>query len=217
MDMLRENVEKSRVRFYKMYPWLRGKKIVLYVPTFRKGQILDPKELVENFDFDDDQWLIVKRHPNQQLRLASVRPGLTCSRLPTSVVLSVADVVITDYSAVTIEAAILNKPVYFYLFDYEDYLSHNGLNVKLFDEFPDCTFSDPKELLKAIDEDNYDFENYKRFQEKYLPDMNGRATDKIANLVINCMEKDKHDAINESIAEQNKADGIVGSEGAMRS
>ena len=48
MDVLRENVEKSRVRFYKMYPWLRGKKIVLYVPTFRKGQILDPKELVEN-------------------------------------------------------------------------------------------------------------------------------------------------------------------------
>ena len=216
MDLLRENVEESRMRFYKMYPWLRGKKIVLYVPTFRKGHILDPKELVESFDFDDDQWLIVKRHPNQQLRLSSVRPGLTCSRLPTSVVLSVADVVITDYSAVTIEAAILNKPVYFYLFDYEDYLSHNGLNVKLFDEFPDCTFSDPKELLKAIDEDNYDFENYKRFQEKYLPDLNGRATDKIANLIVNCMERDKHDAINECIAEQNKIDGIVDSEGAVR-
>ena len=216
MDVLRENVEKSRVRFYKMYPWLRGKKIVLYVPTFRKGQILDPKELVQNFDFDDDQWLVVKRHPNQQLRLSSVRPGLTCSRLPTSVVLSVADVVITDYSAITIEAAILNKPVYFYLFDYEDYLSHNGLNVKLFDEFPTCIYRDPKELLKAIDEENYDFENYRRFQEKYLPDMSGRATDKIANLIINCMERNKHDAIYECIAEQNKIDGVVGSEGTVR-
>ena len=217
MDILRENVQKSRVRFYKMYPWLRGKKIVLYVPTFRKGQILDPKELVENFDFDDDQWLVVKRHPNQQLRLSSVRPGLTCSRLPTSVVLSVADAVITDYSAVTIEAAILNKPVYFYLFDYEDYLSHNGLNVNLADEFPDSTFYDAKSLLKAIDDDNYDFENYRRFREKYLPDQNGRATDKIASLVVNCMEKDKHDAINESIAEQNKIDGVMDSEGALRS
>ena len=47
---------------------------------------------------------------------------------------------------------------------------------------------------------------------KYLPDLNGRATDKIADLIIDCMERDKHDAISEHIARQNQIDGAVDSE-----
>ena len=130
--------------------------------------------------------------------------------MPTSTVLSVCDCVITDYSAITIEAALLGKPVYFYLFDYEDYMAHNGLNVKLFEEFPDCVFSDAQKLMDAVNSGEYDYENYERFCSKYLPDLSGRATDKIAELIIDCMERDKHDAISESIARQNQADGAVG-------
>ena len=132
--------------------------------------------------------------------------------MPTSTVLSVCDCVITDYSAITIEAALLGKPVYFYLFDYEDYLDHNGLNVKLFDEFPDCVFRDPEKLVAAIDKGEYDTDNYRRFCRRYLPDLTGRATDKIADLIIDCMERDKHDAISEHIARQNQIDGAVDSE-----
>ena len=40
MDDLRENVERSRELFYATYPQYRGKKIVLYAPTFR-GNALD--------------------------------------------------------------------------------------------------------------------------------------------------------------------------------
>ena len=155
--------------------------------------------------------LIIKRHPNQLLDVESIPPAITGSKVPTSTVLSVCDCVITDYSAITIEAALLGKPVYFYLFDYEDYMAHNGLNVKLFDEFPGCVFSDAQELMAAINSGEYDYANYERFREKYLPDLSGRATDKIAELIIDCMERDKHDAISERIARQNQADGAVGS------
>ena len=137
MDKLREGQEEARRQFYETYPQLKGKKIILYAPTFRKGQALDPKELVRAFRFDGSCVLIIKRHPNQLLVVDNLAPALTCPGMPTSTVLSVCDCVITDYSAITIEAALLGKPVYFYLFDYEDYLDHNGLNVKLFDEFPD--------------------------------------------------------------------------------
>ena len=212
MDKLREGVEDARREFYERYPKLRGKKIVLYAPTFRKGQALDPKELVRAFHFNGEQVLIIKRHPNQLLIVDNLAPALTCPGMPTSTILSVCDCVITDYSAITIEAALLGKPVYFYLFDYEDYLDHNGLNVKLFDEFPDCIFRDPEKLADAIDSGEYDMENYRRFCKKYLPDQSGRATDKIAGLIIDCMERDKHDAISEQIARQNKIDGAVDSE-----
>lgn len=202
MDMLRENTEKCREQFYAAYPELEGKKLILYAPTFRKGQILDPKPIVDAFDFNDHQQLIIKRHPNQRLNEENLGQALTCDEVPTSTVLSVCDCVITDYSAITIEAAILKKPVYFYLFDLEDYLSRNGLNVLLSDEFPDSVFYEPRKLFDSIEHGSYDFDNYKRFCEKYLPDQSGRATDKIAALIIDCMEKDKHEAISERISEQ---------------
>lgn len=203
MDMLRENTEKCRRQFYDAYPELEGKKIVLYAPTFRKGQIFDPKAIVDAFDFNGRQQLIIKRHPNQQLNEENLGQAMTCDEVPTSTVLSVCDCVITDYSAITIEAAILKKPVYFYLFDYEDYLSRNGLNVLLSDEFPDSVFTSPDKLFDSIENGTYDFDNYRRFCEKYLPAQSGRATDKIAALIIDCMEKDKHEAISERISKQN--------------
>ena len=215
MDKLREGQEEARRQFYAAYPWLRGKKIVLYAPTFRKGQTLDPKPLVDAFNFGGERMLVVKRHPNQLLNYDSLAPAMTCHKVPTSTVLSVCDCVITDYSAITIEAALLGKPVYFYLFDYEDYLEHNGLNVKLFDEFPDCIFTDPEKLVSAVESGEYDMDNYRRFCRRYLPDLSGRATDKIAGLIIDCMETDKHDAISQSIARQNQIDGAVDNEDSV--
>jgi len=197
MDKLREGVEDAKKRFYGIYPQLRGKRIILYAPTFRKGQVLDPSALVKAFDFKKNDILIIKAHPNQMLNKKMVRPAFTCGKVSTSTVLSICDCVITDYSAITIEAALLRKPVYFYLFDYEDYLSHNGLNVKLFDEFPDCVFTGAKELTAAVQGGEYDYEAYDRFCEKYLPDLSSRATDRISELIIKCMEKDKKDAITE--------------------
>lgn len=216
MDLLREGTVDARRRFFRTYPELEGKKLVLYAPTFRKHEVLDPTELIRAFGDRDDSVLIIKRHPNQRLSLSDVSPAMTCDRVPTSTVLSVCDCVITDYSAITIEAALLNKPVYFYLFDYEEYLSRNGLNVKLFEEFPDNTFVGAKELIDCIDSAEYDFDNYERFRKKYLPDLSGRATDKISDLIIGCMETDKHDAICARLSEQNKAGSAVDNEDTVR-
>ncbi len=217
MDSLRENQQACRELFNKTYPWLKNKKIILYAPTFRKGHVLDTSALRDAFDFKNGKSiLVVKRHPNQQLDMETVRPAFTCSKLPTSVLLSVCDCVITDYSAITIEAAVLGKPVYFYPFDYEDYIAHNGLNVVLSDEFPGSVYRNPGELFAAIEKGDYDYENYSRFRKKYLPDLNGRATDKISELIIDCLEKDKHDAISESIARQNKIDGALGDKDTVR-
>lgn len=216
MDLLREGVDEASRRFYSAYPELSGKKLILYAPTFRKHEVLDPTQLISAFGDRDDCVLIIKRHPNQRLSLDNVSPAVTCDRVPTSTVLSVCDCVITDYSAITIEAALLKKPVYFYLFDYEEYLSRNGLNVKLFDEFPDNTFVGAQELFACIDSGSYDMANYARFCEKYLPDLSGRATDKISDLIIGCMETDKHDAICSRLSKQNKACGAMDNENTVR-
>lgn len=216
MDDLRENVERSRELFYATYPQYRGKKIVLYAPTFRKGKVISANSIVRAFAPRKDTVLVVKYHPNQIKSMEAQMEAEKCDEVPTSVVLSVADCVITDYSAIAIEAAVLDKPLYFYLFDYEDYLSHNGLNVNLPDELPQCVYTSAKALEKAIRTGLYDTEAYEEFREKYLPDMSGRATDKIANLIIGCMENDKHDAIRKIISQQAAVGSTLDSKDTVR-
>ncbi len=216
MDDLRENVERSRELFYATYPQYRGKKIVLYAPTFRKGKVISANSIVRAFAPRKDTVLVVKYHPNQIKSMEAQMEAEKCDEVPTSVVLSVADCVITDYSAIAIEAAVLDKPLYFYLFDYEDYLSHNGLNVNLPDELPQCVYTSAKALEKAIRTGRYDTEAYEEFRAKYLPDMSGRATDKIANLIIGCMENDKHDAIRKIISQQAAVGSTLDSKDTVR-
>lgn len=216
MDDLRENVERSRELFYATYPQYRGKKIVLYAPTFRKGKVISANSIVRAFAPRKDTVLVVKYHPNQIKSMEAQMEAEKCDEVPTSVVLSVADCVITDYSAIAIEAAVLDKPLYFYLFDYEDYLSHNGLNVNLPDELPQCVYTSAKALEKAIRTGRYDTGAYEEFREKYLPDMSGRATDKIANLIIGCMENDKHDAIRKIISQQAAVGSTLDSKDTVR-
>ena len=48
----------------------------------------------------------------------------------------VSDYVITDYSAIAIEAAVLDVKLLYYVYDYEKYKSDNGLNIDLFEDMP---------------------------------------------------------------------------------
>lgn len=201
MDTLRDNVEKCRRDFADCYPEYAGRKIVLYAPTFRRGRPLFPEAIIKAFA-DSEAVLVIKPHPNQSIVLPEGVSAEHCEKLPTSTLLSVCDMLITDYSAITIEAAVLKKPVCFYLFDYEDYLSNNGLNVILPDEFSDCVFSEPESLRAYIDSGEYDYETYEHFCEKYLPDTSGSATLKIAGLILDCMERGKHEAILDRLSAQ---------------
>lgn len=216
MDMLRENVGKCEELFFSKYPELRGKKLVLYAPTFRRGQILKPDELVNAFEPYADTVLIIKRHPNQRLSLPEGKTVYTCDEVPTSCVLSVCDCVISDYSAISIEAAVLNKPLYFYLFDYEEYLRDNGLNVVLSDELPDCVFCEAAPLAECVISGEYDTDAYRRFREKYLPEQSCRATDRIAELITDCLKRGKHEAISERVGAQNRTDRDMGGQDTVR-
>ena len=92
----------------------------------------------------------------------------------------------------------------------------NGLNVNLPDELPQCVYTSAKALEKAIRTGRYDTEAYEEFRAKYLPDMSGRATDKIANLIIGCMENDKHDAIRKIISQQAAVGSTLDSKDTVR-
>jgi len=182
LDHLLATEQENREKVLTSYPQFAEKKTILYAPTFRRGSELCWQELLEYIDFDRYN-LIIKGHPNQQIDCD--RAGVfLCPEFKAIDLLAAADFLITDYSAIAVEAAVLNKKTYYYLFDYEAYNEQNGLNVSPFDSMPTCSFHSAKDLVYTLMNLTYDQAALDRYREKYLPDCLGTCTDRLADTVI---------------------------------
>lgn len=128
-DKFFKSINENRLRedFDRQYPECKDKKLVLYAPTFRDNRAEDEK-ILDNIDADDfnerfpDSRLLVRLHPQVHTASAQMSGATDVSDYPdVSKLMRLADVLITDYSSICMDFALLEKPVYFYAFDLEQY------------------------------------------------------------------------------------------------
>lgn len=141
------------------------KPTVLYIPTFRRTKDDGFKDIVEAFDFDKYD-LMYQPHKSQENSFDNMMySNVKIYHNQTSMdLINMADIVITDYSAVVFEAALLSKPIYYYLYDYNEYSTHNGLNFKI-DELPGKVYYDVNSLIENLSTNKI---NYDQFIANYL-------------------------------------------------
>ena len=137
--------------------------------------------------FGKDCVCLVRLHPNDVSRYKSLTftdKVINASDYPDmQELLAVSDYLITDYSAIAVEAAILNKKTYYYLYDYEAYTENNGINVSPFDSMPGCAFRDAGELVKKLESGDYPQVVLDEYRRKYLPENLGTSTKQLAETV----------------------------------
>lgn len=182
IDYLIHNQKYIKSRIHKIYPNLNKKKVILYVPTFRVKEDVKIEELINTVDFNKYN-LIIKSHPTRKFKVNSNKV-YTCNEFLGLELLTVADYVITDYSAISIEAALLNKPIYFYTYDYNDYSLKNGLNINLYEEMPGCVYEDIKLLMKNLAKEKYDLNLVKKYKKKYITNEAGNSAELLARYII---------------------------------
>lgn len=129
IDSLLENKNISAIResFDSLHPECRGKKLVLYAPTFRDNFEAD-RNLFGNIDADlfnsqlgNEYRLLIKRHPQIHSGkpingAVDVTDGYAINDLTL-----ICDLLITDYSSVCMDFALLSKPCIFFAFDLDAY------------------------------------------------------------------------------------------------
>ena len=123
-----KNSARLRAEFDSKYPECRGKAIVLYAPTFRDNPERD-KHILDGFDaasfnerFGSKYALLYRMHP--QVRTCKEKPSgaIDVGDYPNvGELIKIADVLITDYSSICMDFALMEKPMYFYAFDLENY------------------------------------------------------------------------------------------------
>ena len=176
-------VNETRKQIFNKYPKLKTKKNILYVPTFRKNEDSlknHLNELIDCIDFKKYN-LMVKLHPLSNIVIEN-KNVFTCDEFGSIDMILVSDYVITDYSCILYEAGVINKPVYFYPFDYEDYDKNRSLNIDYFNELPGVISKDIKSIIKSINSESYDYKKLDTFIHKYV-NYEGNSCKRIYDLI----------------------------------
>ncbi|MGQ9008294.1 CDP-glycerol glycerophosphotransferase family protein [Bacillus stercoris] len=133
------------------------KKIILYAPTFRDHQFesfsLPFSEKHLQYDLKGEYVLAVKLHPvmKQSAELPEESSWIKdVSDLPLPDLLKISDLLISDYSSVPFEFALLNKPILFYTYDMGAYDRTRGLIRNYSEVIPGVPCCDSRALLDQL-------------------------------------------------------------------
>lgn len=188
IDYLVKTEHLNKQKFFFENPELKDKKIVLYAPTFRKNmesRWYEIKTLADN----EDIILIIKTHPGEKKKTPIIKKNIRYfDSWKTIDLIAVCDYLVTDYSAIALEAAVINKKTIFWTYDYFEYAKNNGLNLDLYSIVPMHIFGEIEKVAETIEKDKFDQEAFERFKDKYLPKKLSGATDKICHLIMRNME-----------------------------
>ncbi|WP_298537255.1 CDP-glycerol glycerophosphotransferase family protein [uncultured Methanobrevibacter sp.] len=170
-----------RESFEKDYPQLKGKKLVLYAPTFRE----DPKNnaVFEYFDIEkfldelgDEYALAIRLHPNYK-RYCNEEHNIDLDELTSKYdiinftgfkdeqkLLILADILVADYSSIMVDYTILKKPAILFDYDLDDYLyKERGFYFDYAEMVPGKIVYNIDELIESIKEEDFRLEKMEEF------------------------------------------------------
>ncbi|MBS5949715.1 MAG: CDP-glycerol glycerophosphotransferase family protein [Clostridium sp.] len=142
----------------------KEKKIILYMPTHRKEgkikfdieNILNLKEINDLCENNNILFLIKKHyfHKNEVIDLSNYQNIIDITNLDfdSQMLLKYTDILISDYSSCYIDYLLLDRPIIFYNFDYDDYLKNDREMYFDYDLVtPGSKVNTCEELVKEID------------------------------------------------------------------
>lgn len=170
------NSDELRKIFDEAHPECKGKKLILYAPTFRENGEAD-KKLLDNIDmkaFNEQlgykYCLLIKLHP--QINSSKPVEGAVDVTKGHDIgdLTLISDMLITDYSSACMDFALLSKPCIFFAFDLEEYEKERsfyfdyenyvpGEVAKTFDEVIEATknLRNSEDKLRAFRDFNFDY------------------------------------------------------------
>ena len=170
----------------ELNPKFTGKKTILYTPTFRKNADLNICDIIKNVDKSKYN-LVIRLHPLDNTNVPE--EYLAKGDFSTYDLMKFADYIITDYSATSIEASLLQKPLFLYVYDIDEYSETRGLNVRLVEELSSSTYKDIKDILKVIENGSYDYDSLKLFRNKYIETYDENNTENVCKLINEFLKK----------------------------
>lgn len=198
MDYYFENhdLDKLKSDFSKKYNISADKKIILYAPTFRDEEkynnvfsYLDLEKF--NSVLGEEYVLALRLHPKiknfYKDDISSQGKYIDVSDFESEQELMlISDMLITDYSSIMIEYAILNRPIIFFTYDLDDYLANErGFYYDFKTIVPGPIVYSSDELINIIHDDDFDRSRISEFAKTQLDVIDGKSSERIVDFLLN--------------------------------
>ena len=196
------NISDSEIKKIKeKFKIPEDKKVILYAPTWRDNSF-DVKGYTFKLQVDFIKWkeflgeeyvvlfkphyLITNKFNNRGLEkfLYTISEDKDINELYV-----ISDILVTDYSSVFFDYAILQRPILFYMYDLKEYEEEiRGFYLDIKKDLPGNIFTKEEELLKEI----LNIEKYKKNTSKLLENFNntynylqdGHASDRVIKVLL---------------------------------
>ena len=181
--------KKIRDHWFSRFPIMKNKKVILYAPTYRDN-------LIENFriqlDFKkmydalcDEYIIIIKLHPavrEQAKNLESTYNGFVYDLSEydnINELLIITDILITDYSSVPFEFSLLQRPMLFFVYDFDQYSHTRGIIENYKKEVPGPIVYNTDEIIHHIKKGDYNIESIVEFSKKWNQYSDGKSSERL--------------------------------------
>lgn len=182
VDVIRDkkHYRNTREKILKTYPQMQEKKNIVYAPTFRKNEGIERaaiEKLIDSVDLCKYN-LIIKTHPLTSLDIRDSRV-INDIKYSSIDMFTAADFIILDYSAIVYEASLMEKPVFFYVYDFDKYKEGRDFYINYEKEMPGFISRYPHEVIDAIRSEQYDIKRIRDFADKYIEKRNNCTYDMV--------------------------------------
>ena len=196
--------DASRAAVAEAFPETVGRTVILFAPTFRghgaKTATYDNSqvdvEALHALCVERDAVCLVRLHPfvrepldvpeafrDRIVDASATTPSGAPAPIETNDLLFAVDLLITDYSSIVYEYSILGRPMLFFAYDLDDYVTSRDFYEPYESFVPGRIVRTFEELLDAIRRDDYEADKVGPFARRHFDHLDGGSTDRVIDLI----------------------------------
>lgn len=188
IDLTLNTTEERKWQLYNLLNIDISKPIVLYAPTWRgtlgspeveSSKLISEIQMIGELDVN----LLFRGHYFVENSAYGLGIGkyIVPSIINTNELLSIVDILITDYSSISFDYMVTNRPIIYYIDDYEQYKESRGLYFTP-EEMPGVLAFSKDELLKSLKDiinNRIDFGKEYEKTHQFILHENGKVSDRV--------------------------------------
>jgi len=196
-DILSNFTEEEADAVKEKYNLPKDKKIVLYAPTWRDNSFVTAGYTFHlEVDFKlwqkylvDDYIVLFKPHYLiiNDFDLDAVKDFVYYIDPQDDIapLYLIADVLVTDYSSVFFDYAILRRPIYFYMYDLEEYADElRGFYLDIRTDLPNVPDTNEEDMVRKIAAGEFDTSRLEAFNARFNNREDGGASKRVLDIVL---------------------------------
>lgn len=189
-----EAKQKAVAALIHKHPVMKGKKVILYAPTYRDHElehfnlVLEIEKMAR--ELGKEYILILRLHPaienkaDFSTRYPDFVMDLSSSQYEINDLLVAADYLITDYSSIPYEFSLLRKPMIFFTYDLEDYKQERGLMGDFEDNLPGPMVKKTDTIIELIKTTSFDLTIVDYYAEKWNQYSKGSSSQNLVRSIF---------------------------------